>query len=175
MARQICSAMAFAHQNGIYHGHLSANSILFDDSGAIQIADFSLKPELDRDTPEFLDKKRFFSADIDLRSAGLLFFHLLTGEAANFKAGHIKNTQHFKQLPEKLQEVIKGMLGLSYKPFNSFTEVQSALDAVTDALPTMFFNQGREQDALNRKKKIGWIIVGALVVAACIAAALRFL
>jgi serine/threonine protein kinase len=39
----IVLSMRFAHSLGLLHGHLTANNVLFDDDGMIQICDFCLK------------------------------------------------------------------------------------------------------------------------------------
>jgi serine/threonine protein kinase len=36
-------SMRFAHSFGLLHGHLTANNVLFDDDGVIQICDFCVK------------------------------------------------------------------------------------------------------------------------------------
>src|SRR5579871_412058 len=73
---QVCSALAYAHEKGVFHLHLKASSIIVQPDGTAKLTDFgfAVPQNDDPDSADRMDGRR------DIRSAGVALFQLLTGE-----------------------------------------------------------------------------------------------
>jgi serine/threonine-protein kinase len=75
IAKQICEAMIFAHNNHIIHGHLRPTNILFTPEGDVKVTDFSLQDDVtDIETAHYYhlsEEERSQAADI--YSVGVLW------------------------------------------------------------------------------------------------------
>jgi serine/threonine-protein kinase len=93
LGRDIASALAYLHANGIVHGALSPTKLLFDAEGRVRITDISLAGLADqyRGRPT-LDQVRYFSPEqalgepavpaSDVYALALILFEAATGTAA---------------------------------------------------------------------------------------------
>jgi serine/threonine-protein kinase len=81
IAKQLCEAVVFAHDNRVVHGHLRPTNVLFDPDGAVKVTDFSLQGDTsDVETACFYyleGEERSQSADI--YAVGVLLYQLFTG------------------------------------------------------------------------------------------------
>ncbi len=146
IARQICEAMIFAHNNRIVHGHLRPTNILFTKDGDVKVTDFSTQDDISNvETAHYYylqGEERSQSADI--YAIGVILYQLFTGclPRRRNETGFVIR-KFFTKLPVDIQELITNMLStipesrnpeslqraielfdshLSRKPHESFTE-----------------------------------------------------
>lgn len=96
MFRQICHAVAHAHQRGVVHRDLKPSNILIDEEGRARVTDFGLAKCLNRDssltshgdvmgTPGYMSPEQAMgdadrvTAATDVYSLGAMLYQLLTG------------------------------------------------------------------------------------------------
>ncbi|MDA1372359.1 MAG: protein kinase [Proteobacteria bacterium] len=113
IGQQICSAMIFAHNNRIVHGHLRPTNILFSATGEVKLTDFTLKDDIsDVETAHYyyLDgEERSQSADI--YAVGVILYQLFTGclPRRRNETGFVMR-KVFSKLPGDIQDLITHML-----------------------------------------------------------------
>jgi serine/threonine-protein kinase len=90
-ARQMCSALAAAHERGVLHRDLKPANIMIDGRGRVRITDFGLaalaaeipRADLRSGTPAYMSPEqkagRELSARSDLYSLGLVLYEMFTG------------------------------------------------------------------------------------------------
>ena len=100
VARQLCAALAAAHDQGVIHRDLKPANIMLDGRGNVRLTDFgiaAIDDELDQSdassgTPAYMSPEQFAGKSVskrsDIYSLGLVIFELLTGRAA-WKAGSL--------------------------------------------------------------------------------------
>ena len=94
VARQLCSGLAAAHDQGVLHRDLKPANVMLDGRGRVKITDFGLAV-LDRGdrgddvragTPQYMAPEQWASQEVsqrsDLYSLGLILYELFTGRAA---------------------------------------------------------------------------------------------
>ena len=139
VALAVCQALQFAHQNDIVHGNLRPSNILFDEKGAIKITDFGFDNHYKaQQLSDWYHPNKTVSASVeeDIVSAGLIFYQMLTGSEAKLMSGRLKKNQKFESLPNKLQQMLKGMLETqSSRRYQHFSDLIPLLkQAKKDAL-----------------------------------------
>src|ERR1051325_381989 len=96
---QICTALQFAHDEGIVHRDIKPENILLDKKGRVKIADFGLAKILGQEAkdfrltgardvmgtphymaPEQVEKPQEVDHRADIYSLGVVFYEMLTGE-----------------------------------------------------------------------------------------------
>ena len=83
---QVCTALGYAHENGIVYGDLTPENIIVQTNGVVKIVDFGIARVEDGD----LNAERF-DARVDLLSAGVVLFRLLIGKDP-YTAGEVPDS-----------------------------------------------------------------------------------
>jgi serine/threonine protein kinase len=109
IARQICFALAAAHDQGVIHRDLKPANIMIDGRGNARIMDFGVagfahelmaKGDVMSGTPAYMAPEQLAGQEVskrsDLYSLGLVFYELFTGKTA-FHASSIAEFRHLHQ------------------------------------------------------------------------------
>lgn len=129
IARQICEALIFAHNNRIVHGHLRPTNILFTADGDVKITDFSLQDDVsDVETAHYYYLEEERSQLADIYATGVILYQLFTGclPRRRNETGFVVR-KVFTKLPEDIQELITNMLSTIPKSRN-IESLQRALE-----------------------------------------------
>ncbi len=195
LARQLCSALAAAHGEGVVHRDLKPHNILIDKAGNAYISDFGLARSLEEGaaamtnagelvgTPLYMSPEQVEGQPIDARSDiyafGLVFYEMLTGQvpfaaASGFKAMYERlksDPRSPKELnPELPNHLVRIVLRcLERDPGRRY---QSALEILNDLDAEHTATSWQNRPVLQGKHRRGlrWIAAGVLLLA--IAAAL---
>ena len=133
--RQICSALAHAHSNGIIHRDIKPDNVLIASNGSVKLMDFGLA--LNMDTTRMTDAGTLVgtfaylapeliqggmpSAQSDIYSLGVMLFELLTGQLP-FPG---------KDIAQLLADILYGKIP-SVKTINS--DIPDLLDSLVNQL-----------------------------------------
>ena len=134
MAKQICTAMNAAHQQGIIHRDLKPANMMITRQGILKIMDFGLAMRVRKadditatkssgttgdekttvaGTPKYMAPEQFFGWDLDERadiySIGVILFTLFAGTPP-FKANSFEEFAklHYSATPPKLTRLVNG-------------------------------------------------------------------
>lgn len=113
IARQICQALIFAHNNRIVHGHLRPTNILFTANGEVKLTDFALQDDTSdiENAHVYRREDEEPSVASDLYAAGIVLYQLFTGSLPKHHAeSSIVVRKQFSKLPEDIQELITNMI-----------------------------------------------------------------
>ena len=90
IARQIGSALAYAHHRGVVHGGLQPRKILFDDNHNLHVTDFGIPYAA---VPVYVPPEAFWESSEDLFSDvyafGVMIYQMVTGSTP-FEADHLQ-------------------------------------------------------------------------------------
>jgi serine/threonine protein kinase len=122
---QVCSALAFAHENSVVHRDIKPENILLRTDGVAKVLDFGIAKltsasTVTRDkivgTPEYISPEQARGDPVqpasDVYSLGILLYEMLTGSVPfrrlrseePFKAAIDVIRQHLKEEPEPLRQ-----------------------------------------------------------------------
>ncbi|MEM7144141.1 MAG: protein kinase [Verrucomicrobiota bacterium] len=139
--RQACSALQYAHENGVIHRDIKPANLLLDQSGQVKIADFGLAkmPAGDVDdtvfgTPEYIAPEALVEGvEIDHRSdifsLGVLTYELLIGEPprGEFQLPSVRRTD----LDPRLDDIILHTIAPDPDArYDRVSEIEAALSAI---------------------------------------------
>lgn len=94
IARQICAALAAAHNRGVLHRDLKPSNVMIDEHGNARLTDFGIAALLEEirgddgraGTPAYMSPEQLAGKELtvksDIYSLGLLFYELFTGKRA---------------------------------------------------------------------------------------------
>ncbi len=144
---QICSALQYAHDNGVVHRDIKPENILLTKSGEVRIADFGLAKIAGSDeqiqltgtwqvmgtphymAPEQFEKPATVDHRADIYSLGVVIYELLTGE---LPIGRFQLPSEKAKVDVRLDEVV--MKSLDKEPnrrYQRVTDVASAVEAAS--------------------------------------------
>lgn len=144
---QVCTALSYAHKNGIVYGDLAPEDIIVQATGVIKIIDFGIAKVQNDDV-----EAGRIDARVDLLSAGLVLFKLLTGKDQH-PAGEVSDSFRFADdgrrsavtalqgLPPALAEILRKSLAKDpdsrYQTGEHFAEaLHKVVKDITDARVT---------------------------------------
>ena len=161
---QICSALEYAHGQGVVHRDIKPENILIDQDGQVRIADFGLAKLLDDPDPVMLTRTtavfgtpRYMAPEqwrasgtvdhrADIYSLGVVLYEMLTGE---LPMGHFAPPSKQPGVPPGLDEIVRRTLAQhpenryqSARDVQSDVERQAASDQGPPSTPSSQSNQG---------------------------------
>lgn len=168
IAKAICEAMIFAHNNDITHKNLRPSNILYDNSGNIKLSDFGLEEHYVNDSDSndwYQPKDRGCSSKTrDMYSTGAIFYRMLTGKQVDFLNKRIKSEDAFSSLNAEIQKVLKDMMEEdSNNHYQSFDQLLPDLKKLGQAA------RKKSQKKLNRLSRLLFIVFMLSVLAGFIA------
>jgi serine/threonine protein kinase len=105
VARQLCAALAAAHDQGVIHRDLKPANVMLDGRGNVRLTDFGIAAideetaiaDASTGTPAYMAPEQFSGEGVSKRSdiyaLGLVIFELLTGRAA-WRADSYRRAPH---------------------------------------------------------------------------------
>jgi serine/threonine-protein kinase len=123
LARQLCLALAAAHERGVLHRDLKPHNVMIDGRGQVRLTDFGLAgfhdsfegADLRAGTPAYMAPEqragREVSVQSDLYALGLVLYELFTGKRASRATGSGEGTpappsSHVSGLNAVVEQVI---------------------------------------------------------------------
>ncbi len=108
---QAAHALDFAHKNGILHGNLRPENVLFDTNDAIRLADFGLPPQLGKRKPWWRAPENRQSRQADLFSLGAIGYRLLYGDRPRwFSADELHFPKTQPPVSGELRDLLSALL-----------------------------------------------------------------
>lgn len=155
IARQLCSALQFAHNHGVVHRDLKPGNLFLTTEGDIKLGDFGIARDLEGTdltangmmvgthaymAPEQIAGDRSISGKADLYALGCCLFEMLVGRTPfvgdnyqklfeqHIRAEPPKLRDHVKDCPAELEDIVSKLLAKSpdERPFNA-RQVQAVM------------------------------------------------
>ncbi len=151
LVTQICTALQYAHDEGVVHRDIKPENILITKKGQVKIADFGLAKLLGNapDTaltmsqatmgtlnymaPEQRQNAQGVDHRADIYSLGVVFYELLTGEVP---MGRFEPPSKRVQIDVRLDEVVlKALEREPARRYQQASEVKSGVETITSTKP----------------------------------------
>jgi len=151
LVTQICTALQYAHDEGVVHRDIKPENILLNKKGHVKIADFGLAKLLGTapDTaltmsqaamgtlnymaPEQRQNAQSVDHRADIYSLGVVFYEMLTGEVP---MGRFEPPSKRVQVDVRLDEVVlKALEREPARRYQQASEVKSNVDSITSTMP----------------------------------------
>jgi predicted Ser/Thr protein kinase len=151
LVTQICTALQFAHDEGVVHRDIKPENILLNKKGQVKIADFGLAKLLGAapDTaltmsqaamgtmnymaPEQRQNAQSVDHRADIYSLGVVFYEMLTGEVP---MGRFEAPSKRVQVDVRLDEVVlKALEREPARRYQQVSEVKSSVDSINSTTP----------------------------------------
>jgi len=152
LVTQICTALQYAHDEGVVHRDIKPENILLNKKGQVKIADFGLAKLLGTapDTaltmsqaamgtlnymaPEQRQNAQSVDHRADIYSLGVVFYEMLTGEVP---MGRFEPPSKRAQVDVRLDEVVlKALEREPARRYQQVSEVKSNVETITSTPPT---------------------------------------
>jgi serine/threonine protein kinase len=150
MVTQICSALEYAHQQGIVHRDIKPENILIGVDGRLKVADFGLAKMLANDriepkltqsflqlgtphymAPEQLETPKDVDHRADIYSLGVVLYELLTGE---LPLGKFELPSRVVDVDPRFDGVVsKAMQKLPSRRYQAISDVQRAVQGIVES------------------------------------------
>lgn len=112
IARQLCAALAAAHQEGVLHRDLKPANIMLDGRGRVKLTDFGLAAvaEVRSGTPVYMAPEQLAGTEVsarsDIYSLGVVLYELFTGKRV-FEAEDLDELSrlHESRTPTSLPDI----------------------------------------------------------------------
>lgn len=150
IVQEICSALQFAHEEGILHRDIKPENILINARGQVKIADFGIAKLMGGPSddytltvqgsvlgtvhymaPEQIEHPQDIDQRADIYSLGVVFYELLTGE---LPIGRFPPPSEKKAMDSRVDEVVLRTLEKErQKRYQSAGEVRTQVEAITGA------------------------------------------
>lgn len=176
---EICSALKFAHEEGILHRDIKPENVLIDSKGRVKIADFGIAKmigEGDRQditltmqgsilgSPHYMAPEQFESPeDVDQRadiySLGVVLYEMLTGE---LPIGRFALPSEKKAMDTRIDEIVLRTLEKERQArFQSADEITAHVNALTKSIAPAV-SQALSQKEMNTSGVARFSLVSAL-------------
>ena len=114
IAKGVCSALKFSHDNEIAHGNLRPSNILFDDNKNVKLTDFGLAEHYTNNTIHnnwYQPKDQGCTSKTrDIYSSGAIFYHMLTGDLVQIKNKRIQGNTIFETFESDIQDFLRNLI-----------------------------------------------------------------
>jgi len=192
---QICTALQYAHEEGVVHRDIKPENILLDKQGNVKIADFGLAKLANSSAemftltgthqvmgtprymaPEQMEGSHSVDRRADIYSLGVVFYEMLTGEPP---VGHFELPSKKANIDVRLDEVV--LRSLAQDPerrYQNASEVKKDVETISGSVPSAARGTAKVNEKQNELPPgmgprllliSGGLLASALVVAAGIA------
>jgi predicted Ser/Thr protein kinase len=151
LVTQICTALQFAHDEGVVHRDIKPENILLNKRGQVKIADFGLAKLLGTapdtaltmsqaamGTMNYMAPEQRLNAQAvdhraDIYSLGVVFYEMLTGEVP---MGRFEAPSKRVQVDVRLDEVVlKALEREPARRYQQVSEVKTGVETITSTMP----------------------------------------
>ncbi|PRP79766.1 map/microtubule affinity-regulating kinase 2,4 [Planoprotostelium fungivorum] len=138
---QLVSALKHCHARGVVHRDIKSQNIMIDIEGNLKLIDFGLAGRHNEGqwletfcgtpafaAPEMILGEKYRGPETDAWSAGVVFFHMITGKLPFMSVLDILNGSYAKEDLGEFSDIIKGLLCVNTAKRMIFSEVETKLN-----------------------------------------------